>query len=109
MTEGERHKKLLHTFKALSEESRLRILMLLKHGELCVCDIAENLDMTQPNISFHLSMLKEAGLIGDRKQGRWTYYSLNESDLFIRFLLIGIFEKIGTRSLKKTAGKSVCR
>ena len=109
MTERERREKLLHTFKALSEESRLRILMLLKHGELCVCDIAENLDMTQPNISFHLSMLKEAGLIEDRKQGRWTYYSLNESDLFIRFLLIGIFEKIGTRPLKKTAGKSVCR
>ena len=94
-------KKLLLTFKALSEESRLRILILLKLGELCVCDIAENLQMTQPNISFHLSMLKDAGLIDDRKQGRWTYYSLNDSDLFIRFLLIGIFERMNGWAVKK--------
>ena len=109
MTKGRDVKKLLQTFKALSEESRLRILSLLKQGELCVCDIAENLDMTQPNISFHLSMLKAAGLIGDRKQGRWTYYSLNDSDLYIRFLLIGIFERIGSSPLKKAVGKSRCR
>jgi ArsR family transcriptional regulator len=108
MIEGERHKKLLHTFKALSEESRLRILMLLKHGELCVCDIAENLRLTQPNISFHLSMLKDAGLIGDRKEGRWTYYSLNESDLFIRFLLLGIFERMNGSAVKKVVRCRKC-
>lgn len=108
MTEVERHEKLLHTFKALSEESRIRILMLLKHGELCVCDIAENLDMTQPNISFHLSMLKETGLIRDRKQGRWIYYSLNDSDLFIRFLLIGIFERMNGSAVKKVTRCRKC-
>lgn len=84
---------LLLSFKALSDETRLRILLLLKKGELCVCDIAETLEMTQPNISFHLSMLKEAGLIKDRKDGRWTYYSLDESDMFTRFLLIEICER----------------
>ena len=82
-------------FKALSDETRLRILRLLKDRELCVCDIADTLSMTQPNISFHLGMLKEAGLIQDRKNGRWIHYSLNESDMFVRFLLLGIFERWG--------------
>ncbi len=86
--------KILPIFKALSDETRLRIITLLKEGELCVCDIAETLKMTQPNISFHLGMLKEAGLIKDRKNGRWIHYSLDESDIFRRFLLLGIFERI---------------
>ena len=86
--------KILPIFKALSDETRLRIVALLKEGELCVCDIAETLKMSQPNISFHLSMLKEAGLIKDRKNGRWIHYSLDESDMFRRFLLLGIFERI---------------
>ncbi len=84
---------LLPVFKALSDETRLRILSLLNKGEICVCDIAETLQMTQPNISFHLGMLKEAGLIKDKKDGRWVHYSIDESDMFKRFLLLGIFER----------------
>lgn len=87
-------KDLLNIFKALSEETRLRILKLLEHGELCVCDIVAALDMVQPKVSFHLSTLKEAGFLKDRKQGRWTYYSLDESDLFRRFLLLSVLERI---------------
>jgi ArsR family transcriptional regulator, arsenate/arsenite/antimonite-responsive transcriptional repressor len=89
--------KILPIFKALSDETRLRILSLMKEGEICVCDIAETLNMTQPNISFHLSMLKEAGLIKDRKNGWWIHYSLSESDMFIRFLLMGIFERMSSK------------
>jgi ArsR family transcriptional regulator len=85
---------LTQIFKALSDETRLRILSLMKKGEICVCDIAETLNMTQPNISFHLSVLKESGLIQDRKNGRWIHYSLDESDMFRRFLLFSIFENI---------------
>ncbi len=85
--------RFLMIFKALSEETRLRILKLLENGELCVCDITDALNMTQPNISFHLGLLKEAGLIKDRKNGRWIHYSLNESDMFIRFLLMEICER----------------
>ncbi|HBH61220.1 MAG TPA: ArsR family transcriptional regulator [Nitrospiraceae bacterium] len=85
---------ILPIFKALSDETRLRILSLMKDREICVCDIAETLGMTQPNISFHLSLLKEAGLIKDRKNGRWIHYSLDESDMFTRFLLMGIFERM---------------
>src|SRR3989338_6814822 len=84
---------ILTIFKALSDETRLRILKLLENGELCVCDITDVLNMSQPNISFHLAMLKEAGLIKDRRNGRWMHYSLDESDIFIRFLLLGVLER----------------
>jgi ArsR family transcriptional regulator len=100
--------KILPVFKALSDETRLRILTLLKNGELCVCDIAETLKMTQPNISFHLSMLKEAGLIKVRKNGRWIHYSLDESDMFTRFLLFGMFERMKTRIPKKIKRSRKC-
>jgi len=99
---------LLPIFKALSDETRLRILALLRDGEVCVCDMAETLGMTQPNISFHLSMLKEAGLIKDRKHGRWIHYSLDESDMFRRFLLMSIFEKMDPRTLKKLKRRGKC-
>ena len=69
-------------FKALSEESRLRILALLMHGEMCVCEIEECLDMTQSNVSRHLSNLRNAGILDSYKQAQWTYYKI--SDKFIK-------------------------
>lgn len=87
-------KDLLNVFKALSDETRLRILKLLENGELCVCDINAALDMIQPKVSFHLRILKEAGLIKDRKQGRWINYRLDDSDMFKRFLLLSALERI---------------
>jgi ArsR family transcriptional regulator, arsenate/arsenite/antimonite-responsive transcriptional repressor len=85
--------ELVTIFKALSDETRLRIIKLLEQGELCVCDITAALDMVQPKVSFHLSALKEAGLIKDRKQGKWIHYSLNETDLFKRMLMVSVCEK----------------
>jgi len=90
---------LLIIFKALSEETRLRIIKLLERGELCVCDIVAALDMVQPKVSFHLAALKEAGFIKDRKQGRWTHYSLDDSDFFRRFLLLSVLERIPEESV----------
>jgi ArsR family transcriptional regulator len=80
-------------FKALADETRVRVLKLLGSGELCVCEIAAALDMDQPRLSFHLRILKEAGVILDRRQERWIVYRLNDSDMFIRFLLISVNEK----------------
>jgi len=85
---------LLLVFKALAEETRLRIVKLLENGELCVCDIVAALDMVQPKVSFHLNALKEAGFLKDRKQGRWTHYRLDDSDFFRRSLLLSVFERI---------------
>lgn len=64
-------------FHALSEPTRLKILEHLKDGEQCVCDLTEAFDTGQSRLSFHLRVLKEAGLINDRPEGRWMYYSLN--------------------------------
>jgi ArsR family transcriptional regulator len=80
-------------FKALSDETRLRIVKLLEKGELCVCDIVAALAIVQPKASFHLGVLKEAGFIKDRKQGKWIHYSLSESDLFKRMLMVSVCEK----------------
>lgn len=66
-------------FHALADETRLRIVDLLRDGERCVCDIQEMLGMAQPRLSFHLKALKEAGLVADRRHGRWVYYRLNPS------------------------------
>lgn len=93
--------ELIKIFKALSEETRLRIIKLLEGGELCVCDIVAALDLIQPKISFHLNALKEAGFIKDRKQGRWTYYKLNDSDMLRRFLLMTVIERIPEEAVSK--------
>jgi ArsR family transcriptional regulator len=85
---------LVMIFKALSDETRLRIIKLLEQGELCVCDITAALDMVQPKVSFHLSALKEAGLIKDRKEGKWIHYSLSDSDLFRRMLILSACERM---------------
>jgi len=93
--------EILSIFKALSDETRLRILKLLEHGELCVCDLFSALDMVQPKVSFHLSVLKEAGLIKDRKEGRWVHYRINDSDLLRRFLVLSAFERISADDVKE--------
>jgi ArsR family transcriptional regulator len=85
---------LVAMFKALSDETRLKIIKLLEQGELCVCDIVAALDMQQSKVSFHLGVLKEAGLIQDRKQGRWTHYRIHDGDVFRRMLVLTTLEKV---------------
>ena len=63
-------------FHALSDETRLRILDLLRSRERCVCDLSDAIGAQQSRLSFHLRTLKEAGLVNDRRQGRWIYYGL---------------------------------
>lgn len=67
---------IVNVLKALSDETRLRILNVLYEKELCVCDIKESLDILQTKASRHLSYLKKAGLITSRKKAQWVYYSL---------------------------------
>jgi ArsR family transcriptional regulator len=79
----------------------LRIIKLLEQGELCVCDIVAALDLIQPKISFHLAVLKEAGLIKDRKQGKWVHYSIDDADMFRRFLLLSTLERISAETVSE--------
>lgn len=64
-------------FHALSDETRLQILEQLRDGEQCVCDLTSAFKTGQSRLSFHLKVLKDAGLVIDRPEGRWVYYSLN--------------------------------
>ena len=68
-------------FGALSDETRLRLIALLSEGEQCVCDLTDALQAAQSRLSFHLKVLKEAGLVTDRKDGRWVYYTLEPGAL----------------------------
>ncbi|MEP6781064.1 MAG: metalloregulator ArsR/SmtB family transcription factor [Gemmatimonadaceae bacterium] len=63
-------------FHALSDETRLSILDMLQDEERCVCDLQEELDSAQSRLSFHLKVLRDAGLVTDRKEGRWMYYAI---------------------------------
>ncbi len=63
-------------FKALGDDVRLRIIALLSHGELCVCHIEEALQLTQPNASRHLAILRAAGLVTRERRDKWAYYRL---------------------------------
>jgi ArsR family transcriptional regulator, arsenate/arsenite/antimonite-responsive transcriptional repressor len=67
--------------KALGDEKRLRILLQLVAGERCVCDLMDDLGAAQSLLSFHLKTLKDAGLVTDRRDGRWVHYSLSTDGL----------------------------
>lgn len=65
-------------FKILSDETRLAIILLLREaGELCVCDICAATSEPQPKISRHMAILRDAGLVLDRREGKWVYYRLS--------------------------------
>ncbi|MCG0276794.1 MAG: metalloregulator ArsR/SmtB family transcription factor [Thermosediminibacteraceae bacterium] len=70
---------LVEILKALADENRLRILNLLRKGELCVCEIEAILEITQSNASRHLNKLKNAGIITYEKKSQWVYYKINET------------------------------
>ena len=70
-------KKAVAIFHALSDETRLSLLEQLKTGERCVCELTDVMKAGQSRLSFHLKVLKDAGLLVDRREGRWIYYSIN--------------------------------
>lgn len=70
---------LAEIYKALADKTRLHMLALLAHDELCVCEFVPLLDMSQPSVSQHLRKLKQAGLVKERKTAQWVFYSLNGS------------------------------
>ncbi len=68
-------------FKALADETRLRIVKLLEVREMCVCEVMVALGLTQPTASHHLGLLENAGLVNDRKEGKWVFYSIADPKL----------------------------
>ncbi len=68
-------------FKALADATRLRIVKLLEVREMCVCEVMVALDLTQPTASHHLGLLENAGLVKNRKEGKWVFYSIADPKL----------------------------
>lgn len=64
-------------FKALSDETRLKIIDMLSCGELCACDILRHLNIAQPTLSYHMKMLSECGIVNADRRGAWMHYTLN--------------------------------
>lgn len=93
---GESTRRLIETvefLKIIAEENRLKILCLLQSGERCVCEIWQFLDLPQNLTSHHLKVLKDFGLVDDRKNGLKVYYSINKKELLKFNLLLDNFLK----------------
>ena len=105
-------------FKALGDETRLRIVALLAHGELCVCHLESALDLSQPAVSRHLAVLKNAGVVEARRDGNWIHYRLaSQADEHrsrqLRALVRGFVDRKelarDVERLLKTRGPTSCR
>ena len=92
-------------FHALSDETRLAIIDRLRGGERCVCDLQDLLDAAQSRLSFHLKTLKEAGLVTDRKSGRWSYYALVPGALE---QAVGVLVDVKESALRSAPGGECC-
>ena len=99
MTHSERAVELFH---ALADSTRLEILDELKAGECCVCELMDRLQAGQSRLSFHLRVLKEAGVIQDRREGRWMYYAVNADALAELGDLVDSFRQ--TKKARRVAG-----
>lgn len=86
-------KKAAELFHALSDETRLALLEQLRDGEQCVCELTDAMKAGQSRLSFHLKVLKDAGLVEDRREGRWMYYSLNARAIEELEDLVGFLKK----------------
>ncbi|MGF9712825.1 MULTISPECIES: ArsR/SmtB family transcription factor [Paenibacillus] len=93
------------SFKMLGDKTRLTIMALLKERPLCVCDIVDLLETSQPNASQHLRKLKSAGLVNETRKGQWVYYSLNIDD---KPYIQTILEYIPSLKLKIDQKKNDC-
>ena len=109
---------LSRVFRALGDETRLRIVALLAHGELCVCHVEQALALSQPNASRQLGILRTAGLVDSRRDGSWVYYRIaaQEHDAVARVLAV-LTESLATRRalssdlvrLRKSCGPAACK
>jgi len=104
----------LNITKALADENRARVLLFLRAGELCVCQIVEMLGLAPSTVSKHLNILHQAGLVESRKEGRWVYYRLpgREAAACVRGVIRWLLVSLGDdRRIAQDAKmvKAVCR
>ncbi len=109
---------LIRAFRALGDETRIRIVALLSHGELCVCHLESALGISQPNCSRHLGILKAAGIVDSRRDGTWVYYRITEQEHeSVKSVLDVLAKTFGAERalradharLKKSCGPTACK
>ncbi len=71
-------KHLINFFRAMGEETRVKIILMLLKEEMCICELIEELNLSQSAVSHHVKILKQAELVNDRRVGKWTFYSINK-------------------------------
>lgn len=100
-------KKQADVFKALGDENRLKIVQMLAEKDMCVCEIIDELSVSQPAVSHHLKNLKQAGIVEDRREGKWIFYSLSQKGLLAS---LSFLENLVERNdgPKKTTDCSYC-
>ena len=98
---------LARSFHALADPKRLEIVRLLTKGERCVCDLTDVVGAKQPLLSFHLKILREAGLVRSRRLGKWMYYSLNYETIDEMRSIVGSVAD-GKEHLESCCCESVC-
>ena len=111
-------RSLTRLFRALGDETRLRIVALLSHGELCVCHIEKALELSQPNVSRQLGILRASGVVDARRDGSWMYYSLAPQEhASVEAMLDELVALFGAErairadhaKLRKSCGPDACR
>lgn len=95
--------RLVSALQALADAKRLSIVQALRSGERCVCELQVELDLAQPLLSHHLRILREAGIVDDRREGRWVYYSLLPDGLADVEALLGALRTDAVSAPTRTA------
>lgn len=87
-------------FSSLANDTRLRsLVLLLRHDELCVCELTQALGVSQPHVSRHLALLRESGLVSDRREGLWVYYRVHpDLPAWVRRMLQDLMDGVADRS-----------
>ena len=88
-------KKASIIFKAFCDENRIKILQLLIGGEKCACRLLEEMNITQPTLSYHMKTLLDSGIVNGRKEGKWTHYSISAEGLKKAQEYLDIFKNKG--------------
>ena len=101
---------LVLTAKAFADPSRVRVLMALREQELCVCELCDALDLTQSTLSTHLQVIRKAGLVAARKQGKWMYYAISPSaKRLVRTLLKSFYNSLAADPKLRRDAKNLSR
>lgn len=100
-------RRVVKCFGALSDETRLRLLMAVRNGERCVCELIELVQLAPSTVSKHLSLLRDAGWVDARKEGRWVYYRLADKTPFpiVGKNTLPIFQSLEKSPIIKTDAK----